>query len=306
MKMLKVELKNVYKQFQLKGNQFEKIMDLFFSRKRNHKNQVAFTAVKDVSFKVYEGDSVGIIGLNGSGKSTLSNLLAQVIQPTVGEIHINGETSLIAISAGLNNNLNGIDNIEQKCMMHGLKRTEIENIKDQIIEFADIGDYIYQPVKNYSSGMRSRLGFSIAVHTDPDILIIDEALSVGDSTFAEKSYHKMREFKEKGKTLFFVSHSAGQVKKFCDKAIWMHYGEAKAIGSSEEVIEKYQTFIREFNSFTEKEKLEYKKKSLDKQKQESLYKKIEPSAKSKISSLIKGLAVMLPVLVFGVLVLLGW
>ncbi|MCM3742051.1 ABC transporter ATP-binding protein [Oceanobacillus luteolus] len=262
-KQLKVEFKNVYKAFEMHAKQKEKLLELFSIERRKQRKE--FVAVKDVSFKVYEGESVGIVGLNGSGKSTISNMLAQVIQPTSGEITINGETNLIAISAGLNNNLTGLENIKLKCMMHGMNDEEIDRLTPDIIEFAEIGDYIKQPVKNYSSGMRSRLGFAISVHTDPDVLVIDEALSVGDSTFAQRCLEKMDEFKKRGKTIFFISHSAAQVKSFCEKAMWIHYGEMKMIGSSDEVQKEYQKFISYFNKLSAKEKKEYKAKMLSSQ-----------------------------------------
>lgn len=300
---LKVEFKNVYKSFGMRAKQHEKLLDLF-SLKKNKKEEKRFQAVRNVSFKVYEGESVGIIGLNGSGKSTLSNLLAQVIQPTTGTIDIYGETSLIAISAGLNKNLNGLENIQLKCMMHGIDKEKIKKITPDIIEFADIGDYINQPVKNYSSGMKSRLGFAIAVHTDPDILIIDEALSVGDSTFAEKSRLKMNEFKEKGKTIFFVSHSAAQVKSFCDKAIWMHYGEIMEFGNSNEVSKVYQEFITWFNNLSVIEKNNYKKEKLS--EQSVILKTTDAKGNHKFFDLLLNSFVILPVFIFGIMLIAGF
>lgn len=300
---IKVEFKNVTKAFSMHAKQSEKLLRLFINKNNNAKE---FLAVKDATFKVASGKTIGIVGLNGSGKSTLSNMLAKIIQPTAGEIIIDGEPSLIAISAGLNNNLTGIENIDLKCMMHGLTKEQTEERKESIIEFADIGDYIYQPVKNYSSGMRSRLGFAISVHTDPDILIIDEALSVGDSTFAQKCLEKLNEFKEEGKTIFFISHSAGQMKTFCDEVIWIHYGEIIEQGPSTEVVNKYQEFTNNFNNKTRKEKRIYKQKMLENQIRPINNQLIK---KNKWNSLVDGmklLAVVLPVFVLGALVLMGY
>ncbi|MBO1005561.1 ABC transporter ATP-binding protein [Pseudogracilibacillus auburnensis] len=295
----KVELKNVTKTFDLYAKNSDKILNLLSIKKDGNKQ---FMALRDINFKVYEGETIGIIGLNGSGKSTVSNILAGVLQPSDGELYIDGVSSLIAIAAGLNNNLTGLDNIELKCIMHGLTKEEVERVKPDIIDFADIGDYIHQPVKDYSSGMRSRLGFAISVHTDPDILIIDEALSVGDSTFAQKCLLKMDEFKKRGKTIFFISHSAGQMKTFCEKIIWMHYGQIKEFGGADEVLKKYTEFTKWFNALPEADKKKYKAEMFGEQIREIKHQKKQREGNF-IAKVIKGSLVVIPVVIMGFLLL---
>ncbi|MFT8310858.1 MAG: teichoic acids export ABC transporter ATP-binding subunit TagH [Sporolactobacillus sp.] len=245
-----VIVKNVSKQYKMYARNSEKILDLI-SPKGYGKS---FYALNDISFEANKGDVIGIIGVNGSGKSTLSNIIAGIIPPTSGSVEIKGEAALIAIQSGLKNELTGRENIELKCLMLGFDKKQIVELTPQIIEFADIGDFIDQPVKTYSSGMRSRLGFAISIHIDPDILVIDEALSVGDQTFADKCLDKMNEFKEKGKTIFFISHSINQMKAFCEKALWIQYGHVEQYGLMSEVMPEYEAFIKKYKKMTKKEK----------------------------------------------------
>ncbi|AKG73403.1 ABC transporter ATP-binding protein [Salinicoccus halodurans] len=252
----KVRVHNVSKVYNVTKNK-KKLWNMivpFMEKKTEY-----YQALRAVSFDVEPGDSVGIVGLNGSGKSTLSNLLGGVSEPSTGSIEVNGEASLIAISAGLNMELTGRENIRMKCLMHGMSEREIDEKYDDIVEFSELEDFMNQPIKNYSSGMQSRLGFSIAVHTNPDVLIVDEALSVGDDTFANKCIKRMEEFRAEGKTIFFVSHSIGQIQKMCNKALWIHYGEVREYGSCIPVVGLYARFVRGYNQKPKHIQQRYKK-----------------------------------------------
>ncbi|PGK51262.1 teichoic acid export protein ATP-binding subunit [Priestia megaterium] len=248
-----IDLKNVTKKYKLYKNQKERFLDLILPLEYGED----FHALKDVDFQAEKGDTIGFVGINGSGKSTLLNIIAGVIPETAGEVSITGNISLISVSSGLKDALTGRENIELKCLMLGFSKKEIKEMEEGIIEFSDLGKFIDQPVKSYSSGMKSRLGFSISVSVNPDILIIDEALSVGDKTFAQKCLDKINEFKKQGKTILFVSHSNHQIKQFCDKVFWLEYGKVKAFGPVAEVMKSYEEFIAYYNKLSNADKKKY-------------------------------------------------
>ncbi|MFD1706500.1 teichoic acids export ABC transporter ATP-binding subunit TagH [Siminovitchia sediminis] len=254
-------VKNVVKKYKLYSDNKERILDLLMPKSYGED----FYALAGVSFEAEKGDVIGFVGTNGSGKSTLSNIVAGIVPETSGSVEVNGQVALIAVSAGLKADLTGRDNIELKLLMLGFSKQQIKELEPQIIEFSELGKFIDQPVKSYSSGMKSRLGFAISVNMDPDVLIIDEALSVGDKAFAEKSLEKMKEFKAQGKTMIFVSHSLGQMKRFCDKILWLEYGMVKDFGSVKEVLPKYEQFVNEFKKMSKEEKEKYKEEAMERQ-----------------------------------------
>lgn len=201
---------------------------------------VPFYALRNISFQVEKGETVGIIGTNGSGKSTILKIITGVIQPSEGTIAVNGKVSaLLELGAGFDMEYSGIENIYMNGAVLGFSRKEMERKKEEILEFADIGDFVYQPVKTYSSGMLVRLAFALAINVEPEILIIDEALAVGDAFFQAKCFHKLEAIKAAGTTILFVSHDIVSVKKLCSRAVWLDRGNIREIGEAKEVCEKY-------------------------------------------------------------------
>ena len=214
---------------------------LGLSRKKKYKEHYA---LRDVSFTVEKGETVGIIGTNGSGKSTILKIITGVLNPTGGEVQVNGRISaLLELGAGFNMEYSGIENIYLNGTMIGFSREEIDAKLDEILKFADIGDFVYQPVKTYSSGMFVRLAFAVAINIEPEILIVDEALSVGDVFFQAKCYRKFEEFKKQGKTILIVSHDLGSISKYCDRVVLLNQGVKMAEGNPKEMVDLYKRLL---------------------------------------------------------------
>jgi ABC-type polysaccharide/polyol phosphate transport system ATPase subunit len=202
-----------------------------------------FWALRDVEFSVDRGETIGVIGRNGSGKSTLLQLVAGILPPTEGGVSVRGRVAaLLELGAGFNPEFSGRDNVFVNAAVLGLKRGEIEERFDRIVAFSELGEFIDRPVRTYSSGMYVRLAFAVAAHVDPEVMIIDEALAVGDAAFQLKCLDRMNEIRDQGATILFVSHSAEQVKRFCDRALWLDRGRLRAIGPSALVADEYRDF----------------------------------------------------------------
>ncbi len=238
-----IEAKNISKRYDIYPHPFDRVKELLsFGRKKYH---TELWALKEITFKVKRGESFGFIGSNGAGKSTLLKLISGISKPTEGEISVRGRVSaLMELGAGFHHEFTGRDNIYMNCSILGMTKDEIEKKMDEIIEFSELGDFIDRPIKIYSTGMFMRLGFSVAINTDPEILLIDEILAVGDEYFQSKCYKKIKEFREQGKTVIFVSHSINTVRGLCDRVMWLDNGKVRALGDSVRVTEDYLNFQR--------------------------------------------------------------
>lgn len=233
-----IEVKEVSKEYKLYTNTKEVLLELFFNKEKAEK----FIALKDINFNVRKGISYGIVGDNGSGKSTILRIISNNTTQTQGEVKKNGKVSILNVGAGISQHYTGMQNIYYKGALNGLTKSQVNDLLEDIIEFSELGKFIEQPVRKYSSGMRAKLGFSIAIHCPFDILIVDEALAVGDATFREKCMRKMNELQNQGKTILFVSHAADQVRTFCERCCWINNGELIAKGKSEDIIGLYKEF----------------------------------------------------------------
>lgn len=232
------DLKKVYKLYDKPSDRLKETFGLAKGRYKEH------YALGGINMKIRQGETVGIIGTNGSGKSTLLKIITGVLSPTSGEVCANGRISaLLELGAGFNQEYNGIENIYLNGTMMGFSEKEIRERVPEILKFADIGDYVHQPVKTYSSGMFVRLAFAVAINIDPEILIVDEALSVGDVFFQAKCYHKFEEFKSMGKTIVFVSHDLSSISKYCDRVFLLNKGTLLGEGSPKEMIDAYKRVL---------------------------------------------------------------
>ena len=229
----------IYKLYEKPSDRLKEALGL--SRKKLHKEHYA---LRDINMSIFQGETVGIIGTNGSGKSTILKIITGVLNPTKGNLSVNGRISaLLELGAGFNMEYNGIENIYLNGTMMGFSKQEIDEKLQDILDFADIGDYVYQPCKTYSSGMFVRLAFAVAINIEPEILIVDEALSVGDVFFQAKCYHKFDEFKKMGKTILFVSHDLSSIAKYCDRVVLLNKGRVLGEGSPKEMIDAYKQVL---------------------------------------------------------------
>lgn len=232
------DLKKVYKLYDKPSDRFREAFGLTRKKAKEH------YALNGVSLEIFQGETVGIIGTNGSGKSTILKIITGVLSPTSGEVNVNGRISaLLELGAGFNMEYNGIENVYLNGTMMGFSQKEIDVKLPEILKFADIGDYVYQPVKTYSSGMFVRLAFAVAINIEPEILIVDEALSVGDVFFQAKCYHKFEEFKKMGKTIVFVSHDLSSISKYCDRVYLLNQGNLLGEGSPKEMIDAFKRVL---------------------------------------------------------------
>ena len=253
MQQIAIEANKISKVYRLYAKPSDRLREAVNPKKRRSTDHAA---LKDVDLTIYKGETVGIIGTNGSGKSTLLKIITGVLSQTSGDIKVDGRISaLLELGAGFNMEYNGIENIYLNGTMMGFTKKEIDDRLQDILDFADIGEYVYQPCKTYSSGMFVRLAFAVAINIDPEILIVDEALSVGDVFFQAKCYHKFEEFKAQGKTILFVSHDLTSIAKYCDRVVLLNKGVKLREGGPKEIIDAYkQVLVGQYSEQPEDDK----------------------------------------------------
>lgn len=236
-----IEVNNVSMRYRLATEKVDSIKQYLIKKAKRELHYEDFYALNEVSFSVAKGEVFGIIGLNGAGKSTLLKIISGILKPTTGSIMVNGKIApLIELGAGFNGDLSGIENIYLNGLILGYSKKMMKSKIEEIVEFSELGKFIHTPLKNYSSGMKARLGFSIATIIQPEVLIVDEVLSVGDIKFKEKSEKKISSMMEQGTTILFVSHSLGQIEKLCERVLWLEGGKVRKIGHTKEIIEEYK------------------------------------------------------------------
>jgi len=237
-----IELRNVSLSFKIGNDKIDNIKEYVIrTLKRTKEKKTIFKATDNVSFKIYKGEKVGIIGFNGAGKSTLLKIISRVYTPDEGEVIVNGNIApLLSLGAGFDKNYSGKENVFLNGAILGYDEEFLKSKYDEILEFSELGEFINLPVKNYSSGMLSKLGFSIATIVEPDILILDEVLGVGDITFKKKSKEKIRSLMESNTTVLLVSHSISEIRSICDKAIWIEKGRVRAVGEVNSICDDYE------------------------------------------------------------------
>ena len=238
-----IKITNLVKEYKMFARKKDRLLEAMFPS-FVHKH-TTFKAVNNLNVEIKKGEMLGILGRNGAGKSTLLKMITGVVNPTSGIIEVNGKiSSLLELGAAFNPDLTGVENIYQHGQVMGLTNEQIEATKQSVIDFADIGEHLYQPVKTYSSGMFARLAFACAINVEPDILILDEVLSVGDGAFRKKSEAKMKEIINSGATTILVSHSLNQVRTMCNKILWLHKGKQVTFGSDvQKICDDYQAFL---------------------------------------------------------------
>lgn len=235
-----IQVESVGKKYKTYRNQFDRLFEWFIGRKKHEEKWV----LSDISFNVKAGESIGIVGHNGAGKSTLLKIITGTTSPSIGKVSVNGRiTALLELGMGFHPDFTGIQNVYMSAQLMGLDNKKIETLIPEIEAFAEIGDYFYQPLRTYSSGMVVRLGFAVATVIRPDVLIVDEALSVGDAYFQHKCFERIKSFRNQGTTIFFVSHDPGAVKNLCDRAILLDQGKIIQEGRPDEILDYYNAII---------------------------------------------------------------